>query len=86
MAQGIFISYRRDTGSTMARMIYDRLRLKKKYAGVQGTNFIFPTRFTELQQGSYCLAATSSEWVNRGISTPHSLFISLSRLWCKPDC
>ena len=31
MAQGIFISYRRDTGSTMARMIYDRLRLEKKY-------------------------------------------------------
>ena len=31
MAQGIFISYRRDTGSTMARMIYDRLRLEKQY-------------------------------------------------------
>ena len=31
MAQGIFISYRRDTGSTMARMIYDRLRLEKRY-------------------------------------------------------
>ena len=31
MKQGIFISYRRDTGSTMARMIYDRLRLEKKY-------------------------------------------------------
>ncbi len=30
MARGIFISYRRDTGSTMARMIYDRLRLEKK--------------------------------------------------------
>ena len=31
MKQGIFISYRRDTGSTMARMIFDRLRLEKKY-------------------------------------------------------
>ncbi len=31
MKQGIFISYRRDTGSTMARMIYDRLRLEKEY-------------------------------------------------------
>ena len=31
MKQGIFISYRRDTGSTMARMIYDRLRLEKQY-------------------------------------------------------
>ncbi len=31
MKRGIFISYRRDTGSTMARMIYDRLRLEKKY-------------------------------------------------------
>ena len=31
MTQGIFISYRRDTGSTMARMIYDRLRLEKNY-------------------------------------------------------
>ena len=31
MRQGIFISYRRDTGSTMARMIYDRVRLEKKY-------------------------------------------------------
>ena len=31
MKQGIFISYRRDTGSTMARMIYDRLRLEKHY-------------------------------------------------------
>ena len=29
--QGIFISYRRDTGSMMARMIYDRLRLEKGY-------------------------------------------------------
>ena len=29
MAKGVFISYRRDTGSTMARMIYDRLRLEK---------------------------------------------------------
>ena len=31
MKQGIFISYRRDTGSAMARMIYDRLRLEKQY-------------------------------------------------------
>ena len=31
MKQGIFISYRRATGSTMARMIYDRLRLEKGY-------------------------------------------------------
>lgn len=31
MKQGIFISYRRDTGSTMARMIYDRLRLERHY-------------------------------------------------------
>ena len=31
MSRGIFISYRRDTGSTMARMIYDRLRLEKQY-------------------------------------------------------
>ena len=31
MTRGIFISYRRDTGSTMARMIYDRLRLEKNY-------------------------------------------------------
>ena len=31
MTQGIFISYRRSTGSPMARMIYDRLRLEKKY-------------------------------------------------------
>lgn len=30
-AQGIFISYRRDTGSTMSRMIYDRLRFEKGY-------------------------------------------------------
>lgn len=29
--RGIFISYRRDTGSSMARNIYDRLRLEKKY-------------------------------------------------------
>ena len=29
--QGIFISYRRDTGSMMSRMIYDRLRLEKGY-------------------------------------------------------
>ena len=32
MAQGIFISYRRETGSTMARMLYDRLRLEKQYS------------------------------------------------------
>ena len=31
MNKGIFISYRRDTGSAMARMIYDRLRFEKKY-------------------------------------------------------
>ncbi len=31
MKQGIFISYRRSTGSTMARMIYDRIRLEKNY-------------------------------------------------------
>ncbi len=30
-ARGIFISYRRDTGSTMSRMIYDRLRFEKGY-------------------------------------------------------
>ena len=29
--KGIFISYRRDTGSTMARMVYDRMRLEKGY-------------------------------------------------------
>ena len=31
MEQGIFISYRRSTGSMMARMIYDRIRLEKGY-------------------------------------------------------
>ena len=31
MPNGIFISYRRDTGSMMARMLYDRLRLEKQY-------------------------------------------------------
>ena len=31
MKDGIFISYRRNTGSTMARMVYDRLRLEKQY-------------------------------------------------------
>ena len=29
--RGIFISYRRSTGSTFARMIYDRLRFEMKY-------------------------------------------------------
>ena len=29
--RGIFISYRRSTGSTLARMIYDRLRFEMKY-------------------------------------------------------
>ena len=32
MVRGIFISYRRSTGSTMARMINDRLRFETKYA------------------------------------------------------
>lgn len=31
MDRGVFISYRRDTGSTMARMLYDRMRLEKGY-------------------------------------------------------
>ena len=31
MKEGIFISYRRETGSSMARNIYDRLRFEKKY-------------------------------------------------------
>ena len=31
MKHNVFISYRRNTGSTMARMIYDRLRLEKHY-------------------------------------------------------
>ncbi len=29
--QGIFISYRRSTGSIMARLIFDRLRMEKGY-------------------------------------------------------
>lgn len=45
--QGIFISYRRDTGSMMARMTYDRLRLEKGYKCFLDVEKLFAGNFRE---------------------------------------